>query len=94
MKFFKRIKFSGTHEEILPEDKANSEGFCTSLTIESEEKKLRNRMVDRNESLIMAVKEGNVMQAAVFAAQMEELEDILTEWKNIRTDVQQRDAKA
>lgn len=90
---FRTVFFSGKKEEMLPEDKANIESFVTSLWCKSVEKNLRNRIVARNQSLIYAVKEGNVAQAAVFASQMEELEDIMSEWNNIRSDVERNARK-
>lgn len=90
---FRTVYFSGKKEDVLPEDKANIESFTTSLTCASIEKTLRNRIVRRNENLIYAVKQGEVSQAAVFASQMEELQDILIEWNNIRTEIAQRNER-
>lgn len=68
-------------------DKSNIEYFATSQWHNSVVKSLRNRMIDREENVIRWVKEGNVQQALVFASQMEELEDIILEWANIREDI-------
>ena len=94
IKFFKRkVEYTFKQEEILSEDKSNIENFTTSLLCISIEKTLRNRIKDREQNVIAFVKEGNVQQALVFASQMEELEDVLLEWKNIRTDIEKKNSK-
>lgn len=56
------------------------------------EKKLRDRIHERNENALRYVKEGNVMQSLVFVSQIEELDDILLELENIRKDVEKKNA--
>ena len=77
-------------EEILPEDKSNKENFTTSLLCPSIEKDFRNRIRDREEDAIAAMKRGHVQQAIVFVSQIEELQDIILDWKNIRKDIERK----
>lgn len=87
MKLFNIIRFKATPEEVTAEDVKHRKEFVLSHFCPSIEKYLRNRISKRNSDLVYTVKNGMVAQAAVFAAQMEELNDILLEWKNIRDDV-------
>jgi hypothetical protein len=90
--FSRKVSFSARKEEWLPEDKSNFENFCTSALCKSVEKSLRNRISERSERVIQYVKSGEVQQAMVFASQMEEIEDILREFQNIRQDVSKKHA--
>lgn len=73
-------------EEWTPDDVANFDTFVTSSLCVTVEKALRNRIVDRTSEAITNV--GNV-EGERRVARLEELMDILLEWKNLRIDLQQ-----
>ena len=87
MKLFRTITFKIGKEEMVDGDKANRETFVMSPMCKTIEKDFRNRMRQRNEDTLAFVKQGNVQQSLVFTSQLEELEDILREWDNIRMDI-------
>jgi len=76
-------------EEFTPEDATYRDDFAGSRACRSVEKSIRNRISSLNVELIEQSTRGNTVQAAKAAGKIEELSDLLLEWKNARADAKE-----
>ena len=86
-KFFSRFwpfLFSVKTEPWTADDQVNMDAFVSSNLCISVEKSLRNRLADRNSSVLS---DAGSQKAMVQKGKMDELADILLEWKNLREDL-------
>ena len=89
LRYFWPIQFSTKKEEWDSDDMTRRESFVTSSLCPSIEKSLRNRMAERNDEVLFNI---HSEKAKLAHAKMEELQDILLEWSNIRSDFQKKNA--
>lgn len=87
------IDVSVEPEEVTADDIINRDTFVTSGLCGSIEKTLKNRIAEKNGEVLTHTRNSDFAKASVAQGKMEELRDILLEWKNLRDDLQNRNAK-
>ena len=85
--FLKHRQIRLEKEEWTGDDQANRDSFVMTSLAKTIEKGLRNRIRSRDDDVRSNLRENKDLEAKKSLAQIEELEDILTEWENIRTDI-------
>lgn len=81
------VGLSKDKQEWTADDITHFDTFVTSILCQSVEKKLRHRIADR---MSEALKKVGSVEGQLAVARMDELEDILLEWKNLREDLQKK----
>lgn len=77
-------------EEWTGDDQKRYDSFVTGGLVSAVEKKLRMRMVELRQHIVTNAGDPSAMESK---AALEELEDVLIEWKNLRTDLTKSDAQ-
>lgn len=81
-----RAAYLYPHEELTGDEQSHRNTFVTSILCSSVEKTLRNRIAKRTEEALSKV---GTVEGQVAVGKVNELQDILLEWQNLRDDLQQ-----
>lgn len=84
LSYFRRFDFLIQKEEFTADDQAHRDTFVMSGLCSSIEKSLRNRIASRKDEVI---KHAGTVGAQIARGKMDELADVLLEWKHLRDDL-------
>lgn len=85
--FLHRRVTSTQRQEWTPDDIRHRDTFVTSILCLTIEKTLKNRIADRTGEVLQNV---GTVKGQIAKGKIDELEDILLEWKNLRDDLQKK----